>query len=105
MKQSWNADKYEFKPTYICLLETAKSFLTKSLDITLHPKIINEQFIKFISKNIKTNPGDAMLKINCIDPIQQLKVSLYNNSVGFKMNDELADFLLKQEDIEIGVGL
>ena len=105
IKQSWHGDKYEFKPTHICLLETAKSFLTKSLDITLHPKLVSDQFIKFIAKNIKTNPGNASLKINCIEPIQQLKVSLYNNSVGFTMNDELVEYLIKQEDIEIGVGL
>lgn len=105
MKQRWNADNYEFKVTHICLLETAKTFLTKSVDITLHPKLVNEDFIKFLTKNIKTNPGETNIKINCIEPIQQLKVSLYNNSIGFKMNDELADFLLKQEDIEVNVGL
>ena len=105
IKQSWNADKYEFKPTHICLLETAKSFLTKSLDITLHPKLVSDQFIKFIAKNLKTYPGNASLKINCIEPLQQLKVSLYNSNLEFSMNDELAEYLLKQEDIEIGVGL
>ncbi len=105
IKQSWNGDKYEFKPTHICLLESAKSFLTKSLDITLHPKILSDEFIKFIAKNLKTNPGNASLKINCIEPLQQLKVRLYNSNLGFTMNDELAEYLLKQDDIEIGVGL
>ena len=104
-KPKWKGDDYEFKVTYICLLETAKSFLTKSIDITLHPEMVDENFIKFISKNIKSNPGNAVLKINCVEPLQQLKISLFKNSGGFKMNDELADYLLMNEDFEVGVGL
>ena len=105
MKKSYKGDKYEFKVSSICLLETAKSILTKSIDINLFPDSVSEDFIKFFQKNIKSNPGKSSLRFNIIDPSQNIKLSLYKDSKGITMNDDLAEFLLANQEIEISVGI
>ena len=104
-KQNWKGDGFEFKVTNIYLLETAKTLLTKSIDINLHPAAVNESFISFIEKNMKKNPGKASIKFNIVEPVENVKISLYNNEKGFTMNDDMAEFLLNNGDVEISVGL
>jgi len=104
-KQNWKGDGFEFKVTSVYLLETAKTLLTKSIDINLHPAAIDESFISFIEKNMKKNPGKASIKFNIVEPIENVKISLYNNEKGFTMNDDMAEFLLNNGDVEVSVGL
>jgi DNA polymerase-3 subunit alpha len=104
-KASWKADSFEFKVGSITLLETAKQNLTKSIEINVHPAAISGDFVDFISTNVKNNPGKTLLKFNVIEPRDNLKISMYTTDRGFTMNEDMADFLLNNLDIEINVGL
>ncbi|MFC4230903.1 DNA polymerase III subunit alpha [Parasediminibacterium paludis] len=104
-KASWKADSFEFKVGSISLLETAKQNLTKSIEINVHPAAISGDFVDFISTNVKNNPGKTSLKFNVIEPRDNLKISMYTTDKGFTMNEDMADFLLNNLDIEINVGL
>lgn len=104
-KQSWKGDNYEFKVTSINMLETAKESLTKSIDLNMHAASISKELVFFLEKNIKNNPGKSSLKFNILEPIENLKVSLYSKEKGFTMNEEMADFLLGNPDVEVNVGL
>jgi DNA polymerase-3 subunit alpha len=104
-KQSWKGDAFEFKVTGINLLETAKQSLTKGIELNIQPISVSSEMVTFIEKNIKKNPGKASLKFNIHEPSENLKITLYNNDKGFTMNEDFADFLLSNPDIEVVVNL
>ena len=104
-KASWKGDTFEFKVSSINLLETAKQNLTKSIDINIHPASVSGEFVDFVSNNVKSNPGKSSLRFNMIEPRENLKISMYTSEKGFLMNEEMADFLMNNLDVEISVGL
>ena len=104
-KASWKGDTFEFKVTGINLLETAKQNLTKSIEINLHPSAVSDEFVEFVSKNVRSNPGKSSLRFNMVEPRENLKISLFTSEKGFLMNEEMADFLMGNSDVEISVGL
>jgi DNA polymerase-3 subunit alpha len=103
-KAPWKeGNAYEFKVNNIYLLETVKPTLTKGIDISLTPEILSNEFVNFISTNSKQYPGKTTLKINVYEPDEDLKISLYTNDKGITMNDELAEFLVGNVDIDVKV--
>ena len=96
---------FEFKVTSMMLLETIKQTMTKNLELNVHPISVTKSFVDFIEKNVKRNPGKASLRFNVIEPIENLKISLYSYEKGFLMNEEMADFLWNNPDVEVTVGL
>ena len=96
---------FEFKVTSMMLLETIKQTMTKNLELNVHPISVTKSFVEFIEKNVKRNPGKASLRFNVIEPIENLKISLYSYEKGFLMNEEMADFLWNNPDVEVNVGL
>jgi DNA polymerase-3 subunit alpha len=104
-KQRYNTEQYEFKVTTICLLETIKQALTKQLEINVHPGLLSKEMVEFIDQNVKANPGKSSLRFTIHEPSENLKVSMYTMEKGFSMNDEMAEFLLENPDLEISVAL
>ncbi len=104
-KSRYNSDQYEFKVSSISLLETAKQALTKQLELSVNPETINANFVEFIDMNVRNNPGKSSLRFNIYEPQENLKVSLYSLEKGFSMNEEMAEFLLNNPDIEVNVAL
>ena len=104
-KERYNSGQYEFKINTINLLETAKQTLTKQLDISLGAASVTPEFVEFIDKNINDHPGKSALKFHVYEPLSNLKVSLYTYEKGFGMNDEMAEFLLDNPDVEVNVAL
>jgi len=103
-KAPWKeGNAYEFKVNNIYLLETVKPTLTKGIDISLTPALLSNEFVQFISNNSKQNPGKSTLKINVYEPEEDLKISLHTNDKGIMMNDELAEFLVANLDIDVKV--
>jgi DNA polymerase III subunit alpha len=102
-KTRYNSDQYEFKLARIHLLETVKPMLTKQVVLEVQPQFINEDFINFIEKNVKANPGKSMLKFNIADVRNNYKVGMYNLEKGFTMNDDMALFLNDNPDVEVSV--
>ena len=89
----------------INLSETAKQSLTKSVELTLNPLYISVEMVNFIEKNIKKNSGKSSLKFIINEPEENLKVTLQNNEKGFSMNDDMAEFLINNPEVEVSVGL
>ncbi|MCX6210681.1 MAG: DNA polymerase III subunit alpha, partial [Bacteroidetes bacterium] len=104
-KEGDTEDKFEFDVTDIYLLETVKSKLTKNIELNMHASSVDENMIAFIQKNMKTNPGSVSLKFNIVEPLENLKITLSLFDKGVSMNEELAEYLLKNEDVEVSVGL
>jgi len=104
-KQRYNSDQFEFKVTNISLLEMVKQSLTRQLEINIEPASVTPEFVTFIEKNVRENPGKSSLRFNIYEPTENLKVTLYTLEKGFMMNEEMAGFLMNNPDVEINVGL
>ncbi len=102
-KTRYNSDQYEFKLSKIHLLETVKPTLTKQVSIEIQPQFIKEEFVTFIEKNIKENPGKTSIKFNIVDTRHNYKFGMYTLEKGFTMNDDMAVFLNENPDIEVSV--
>ncbi len=102
-KQRYNKEEYEFRLAKIHLLETVKTSLTKQVVIDVAPQFINDDFVSFIDKNIKANPGKSGLRFNITDARNNYKVGLYSMEHGFTMNDDMAQFLQNNPDIDVSV--
>ena len=96
---------FEFKVSSMMLLETVKQTQTKNMDLNLHPVSLTKDFVDFITKNVKKNPGKASLRFNIYEPKDNLKISLYTYEKGFLMNEELAEFLWNNPDVDVSIGL
>ncbi len=96
---------YEFKVSSMSLLETVKPNLTKNVEISVAPTAINRDFVDFLTRNMKQNPGKSVLKLNVYDAEANMKVSLHTSDKGFVMNDDLADFLMNNLDIDVSVAV
>jgi DNA polymerase-3 subunit alpha len=102
-KTRYNSENYEFKVTGINMLEITKATFTKQLIVDVNTKAITPQFIDFIDKNVKANPGKTSIKFNLVEPQENLKLSLYTLEKGVTMNDDLVHWLEENKDVEVGV--
>ncbi len=104
-KMRYNSELYEFKATAISLLETAKQMLTKQLELNIQAESITQDVVEFLHKNLRSNPGKSAVKFNIHEPFENLKLSLFTTEKGFSMNEEMADFLLSNPEVEVNVVL
>ncbi len=102
-KSRYNSDQYEFKLSKMHLLETVKPALTKQVIIEIQPQFINNNFVEFIDRNIKDNPGKTTIKFNIVDTRNKYKVGMYTLEKGFTMNDDMAVFLNENKDVDVSV--
>ncbi|MNT76895.1 hypothetical protein D3C72_2159540 [compost metagenome] len=79
--------------------------MTRSIEISMHPASLTPDFVSFIDKNVREFPGKSSLRFTLYEPREQLKVSLYTLEKGFLMNEDMANFLLDNPDLEVSVGL
>ncbi|MGF7230114.1 OB-fold nucleic acid binding domain-containing protein, partial [Arachidicoccus sp.] len=101
----FNGESFDFKVTSILLLETLKTSCTKSLELELPLKSINENRVNFFRENMKKNPGTTTLKFKVIDMEEEMLVSLYTLDKGVIMNEELIEYLNRNQEIGVYVGL
>lgn len=102
-KTRYNSDQYEFRLSKLHLLDTVKSSLTKQVVIEVEPQAIDNDFVDFIDRNLKENPGKTTLRFNIVDSRHQYKVGMYSLERSFTMNDDMAVFLNENQDIEVSV--
>ncbi len=98
-------NEFDFKINTMSLLETVKQNLTRSIEINMHPASITPDFVGFVDKNVRNFPGKSSLRFNIYEPKENMKVSLFSFEKGFLMNEEMADFLMENPDVEVSVGL
>ncbi len=96
---------FEFKINTMSLLEMVKQNLTRSIEISMHPSVLDQPMLQFLEKNLKSNPGKSTLKFNVYEPKENLRISMYTIEKGFLMNEEMADFLMNNPDVDVRVGL
>ena len=104
-KNRYNSDQYEFKVSTMNLLEMAKQNMTRQVDINIEPASVTKEFVTFVEKNVRANPGKSSLRFNLYEPVENLKITLYTMEKGFMMNEEMAGFLMDNPDVEVSVGL
>lgn len=98
-------NEFDFKINVMSLLETVKQTLTRSIEINVHPASVTPDFVNFVDRNVRNFPGKSSLRFNIIEPKDNLKVSLISFEKGFQMNEEMADFLMGNPDVDVHVGL
>ena len=99
----YNSEVYQFNISKLHLLETVKQTLTKEVKLDVQPQDINECFIDFFENNIKNNPGKTQLKFQLRDVEDNWRVNLNTMERSFTMNDDMAAFLDKSNDINVSV--
>ena len=104
-RQRYSKSEFEFKVSQITLLESLMKSCTKRLQIEADPKDISQDFIDFIEKNVKRFPGNTALKFCIHDRLAELKVGMYNMEQGFEMNDEMANYLQQEVELDVVVEL
>jgi len=102
-RSRFNTEQYEFKVNNICLLETAKQTLTKQIDINIQPASLSSDFVSFVENNVKSNPGKASIRFNIYEPLHNLKITMHTMDRGFTMNEEMAEFLIDNPDVDVNV--
>src|SRR5215203_478797 len=102
-KLRYNKAEYEFKVTGISLAENIKRTLTKQLQLEVDPRVINQETIDFLEKNIKSYPGKSGFKVTVSEPKNNWKVNLVTIDNGFEMNNDMISFLEETPEIEIHV--
>lgn len=96
---------FEFKVQTMQLLETVKQTLTRGIELNINASVVTKDMVTFLEKNVKRHAGKSSLKLNIYEPVEQLNVSLVSYDKGFEMNDEMAEFLLDNKDVEVKVNV
>ena len=103
LKQRFNRNEYEFKIQQVMLGETVKKSLTRELTILAHPGSLKPEWIEFLTKNRKKNPGKTSLVFQLIDPESKHQVTLRTIEKPLEMNEELLQFLQERTEWQIRV--
>ncbi|TAF54403.1 MAG: DNA polymerase III subunit alpha, partial [Sphingobacteriia bacterium] len=100
-----NAEQFEFKIQSVSLLESLKQQMTRSIEISLHPASVHPEMLAFLEQNIRNYPGKSSLRFQVYDPREELRVQLFSVEKCVQMNDELVNYLVNNQDLELRVGL
>jgi DNA polymerase-3 subunit alpha len=96
----FNDQEYEFKVNGMHLLQEVKKGHTKKITLVTMPKFITREVVDFLADNASKYPGPSELYLQLIDRDDDLSVKLHTFNRHIEMNDELAQFLTKQPDID-----
>lgn len=97
---------YQFKVSQLCLLENMMKEQTKELQLIIGAQNITSEFLNFFTKNTAEYPGRSKLKFFISDPKnEQLKIQMYTMEKGIELNDEMANYLQTNPDIQFSVSL
>ncbi len=90
-----STDQYEFKVNHIMLLAEAREKLLTQVTFTIRTNLLVNGFVQKFKQLLDENKGTATVKVNLIDPAQQLAVSTLatKNRISFEndMIQKLAD--------------
>jgi DNA polymerase III subunit alpha len=103
-QRPYRENEFEFKINNMMLLESLKKSATRQLQIGIHPKFVTPQLIDFFAGNFRKFPGRCSLKVNLTDEVSGLRAAMHTPmDSGFEMNDEMADFLQENPDLEVAI--
>ncbi|NML40459.1 DNA polymerase III subunit alpha [Chitinophaga sp. G-6-1-13] len=101
----FNDNEYEFKVNSIQLLQEVKKTHTKQVFLATSPKLLNHETVDFLVENINRYPGSSQLHMQLVDIDDNLQVKLHTFNRNIEMNDELAQFLRKQPDLDVYIDI
>ena len=96
-------NEWNFRVMEICLLETIKKSLTKTLELNMIPDLLKDEHVLFLEQNIRKHPGNARMKVNLYETKNHWHISMISMAKGFEMNDELSAYLLEHPYIDVNV--
>ncbi|SHM86049.1 DNA polymerase III, alpha subunit [Chitinophaga jiangningensis] len=101
----FNDNEYEFKVNSIQLLQEVKKTHTKQVFLMTSPKSITRQTVDFLVENVNRYPGSSTMHVHLTDIDTQLQAKLHTFNRNIEMNDELAQYLAKQPDIDVYIDI
>ncbi len=96
-------NEWNFRVVEVCLLETIKKSLTRTLELNMIPNLLKDEHVMFLEENIRKHPGNARIKVNLFEPKHNWHVTMISMAKGFEMNDELSAYLLEHPYIDVNV--
>jgi DNA polymerase-3 subunit alpha len=98
-------EQIEFKVQQIQLLEEVKKKQTREVEIVAFAHSLTAEQVAFLVENVNSHPGGAELHLQLIDKGENWKIGLRSLNRKLEMNDELAHFLDKQDNMNIRIGI
>lgn len=102
-RQRYQKSEFEFKVSSVMLMESLMKSCTKKLQIDADPELITSDMISFMQKNLEDYPGNSTLKFCIHHSRAKLNVGMSSLDKGFEMNDEMANYLQQQSELEVKV--
>ncbi|UXP31022.1 DNA polymerase III subunit alpha [Reichenbachiella agarivorans] len=103
VKMKWQGPDMEFKINTISLLTDIREEKTKGITLNVRLQDISETFIQDIYALTTAHGGEGILKVNIIDPEDNLKVNLMSRTIKISTDDELLKKLEKYDAIHYDV--
>ncbi|ATL49020.1 DNA polymerase III subunit alpha [Chitinophaga caeni] len=97
----FNDNEYEFKVSSMQLLQEVKKTHTKQIGLFTKPQKLTEDMIDFFGTNAEKFPGNSKLHFQLVDKEDNLLVKMHTFNRHIEMNDELAQYLSNQPDIDV----
>ncbi len=91
-------DGWEFKVNNIQMLDSLRTNCTRSIELLMHPGLVQKGMIDYLSKHIKKNGGSTTFKLTLRDSKKNYDIELKGGK-GIVLSDELVQFLLEHEEI------
>jgi DNA polymerase-3 subunit alpha len=103
--RQFRREQIEFRVQQIQLLEDIKRKQSRELVVATPADQLTEGQVRFLTENIRANPGSCEMLLQLTDPRNGWKVDLRSINKKLEMNDELADFLEKQDNLNIRINI
>jgi DNA polymerase III subunit alpha len=101
--KQWGDQKPEFKISNIQLLSELRDKLSKTVQINLPPRSVDEHTINHIEHLLVNNPGKCAFKVNLVDEKENISVDLLSRKFMVEPNNELLASLNDIPDVQFKV--
>jgi DNA polymerase-3 subunit alpha len=101
--KQWGDQKPEFKISNIQLLSEIREKLSKTVQINLPPRSVDEHTINHIEQLLVKNPGKCAFKVNLVDEKENISVDLLSRKFMVDPNNELLESLNDIPDVQFKV--
>ncbi len=96
-------DVWELRPQTIQLLTEVREKLTKGLQLSMDVQFLNTSLIDQLEELFEANPGKCYLKINVVDPTENVTVELQSRKYKVNPHNDLISALDKFNEVGYAV--
>jgi DNA polymerase-3 subunit alpha len=101
--KQWGDQRPEFKISAMQLLSEIREKLSKSIQVDIGPKSVNEKLISQIEGILVDNPGKCSFKVNIVDEQENIAVDLLSRKFMVNPNDDLLNSFNNIAEVELKV--